>query len=35
MGLCEICEGPVHRFAGKASLSKFNGIFDIAIKDPT
>lgn len=34
-GLCELCEGPIHRFTGKANLSKFDGIYDIAIKDLT
>jgi hypothetical protein len=34
-GLCESCEGPLHRFAGKASLGKFEGIYDIAIKGAT
>lgn len=35
VGLCETCEGPMYRFSGKASLSKFDGIFDIAIKGKT
>lgn len=35
MGLCETCDGPLYRFAGKASLSKLDGIFDIAIKGET
>lgn len=35
VGLCETCDGPLYRFAGKASLSKFDGIFDIAIKGET
>lgn len=34
-GLCEDCEGPIHRFAGRASLAKFDGIYDIVIKDMT
>ncbi|MFK7867784.1 MAG: hypothetical protein AB8B58_00950 [Roseobacter sp.] len=35
MGLCEDCEGPLHRFAGLSSLGKFEGIYDIAIKGAT
>lgn len=34
-GLCEDCEGLIHRFAGRASLAKFDGIYDIAVKDMT
>ena len=34
-GLCEDCEGLIHRFAGRASLAKFDGIYDIVIKDMT
>jgi len=33
MGLCETCDRPLYRFAGLASLSKFDGIFEIVIKD--
>lgn len=32
MGLCGVCEGSLHRFASKAELGKFDGIYDIAIK---
>ncbi|MEH6831610.1 MAG: helix-turn-helix domain-containing protein [Sulfitobacter sp.] len=32
MGLCGECDGSLHRFAGKADLGKFDGIYDIAIK---
>jgi hypothetical protein len=34
-GLCETCEGAMYCFAGKAGLGKFDGIYDIAIKDVT
>jgi hypothetical protein len=33
MGLCETCEGQLNRFAAKADLGKFTGIYDIAIKN--
>jgi len=32
MGLCGICERSLHRFAAKANLGEFDGIYDIAIK---
>lgn len=32
MGLCGLCDGPLHRFVGKTDLGKFHGIYDIAIK---
>ncbi len=32
LGLCGTCGGSLHRFAGKAGLGKFDGIYDIAIK---
>ncbi|MGJ8615536.1 MAG: hypothetical protein ACSHWS_01775 [Sulfitobacter sp.] len=32
MGLCCMCEGTLNRFASKADLGKFDGIYDIAIK---
>ena len=32
-GLCEACEGGLQRFVGTADLGKFDGIYDIAIKD--
>ena len=34
-GFCEDCEGRIHRFAGMASLDKFEGIFEIMIKNAT
>jgi hypothetical protein len=32
VGLCEVCDGSLHSFAGKANLGKFDGVYDIAIK---
>jgi hypothetical protein len=32
MGLCGTCDGSLHRFAGKADLGKFDGIYDVVIK---
>lgn len=32
MGLCDACEGSLHRFTSKADLGKFDDIYDIAIK---
>ena len=32
MGLCGVCDGTLNRFASKADLGKFDGIYDIAIK---
>lgn len=31
VGLCEACEGPLHRFVGKADLPRFADIYDIAV----
>ena len=35
VGLCEVCEGSVQKFATKARLHEFDEIFDIAIKNRT
>lgn len=32
-GLCEVCDGPIHSFTGFAGLGRFDGIYDITIKD--